>query len=164
MPIEEVTKIEDAKKTNAIDYFEIDDYEGTERETLTQRAANTRALIDNVDYDILPAMRNFDKARLDLVEYMAKGMAQQEILDYFGIVDVLTRVEKGFFNFAFKRGVSKGKREAVDKFFIAMGDRNGAVHAYKYLQVHADRFPEDAAGAINPHDSGKFNFQVNLKD
>ena len=158
-----LTVLEDKGPKNAIDYIDVDQLPAEARESLAERASNTRKLIENCDYSILPPMRNFDKDRLEVTEFLAKGMGKQEILDYFGIVSVLTRTEKAFFDFAYKRGCSKGKREAMEKFFQAMGDRNGGNHSFKYLQVHAERFPDDGS-IVNPNSDGKYNFTVNLKD
>lgn len=155
--------IEPAK--NLVDFDEAADFDPEHSETFAERKEANRKFRNNLDFSWLPkVVVNFDKDRLDTVVYLAKGLSKQEVLDYFGIIDTLNRVELAYFNVAYKRGVSAGKRESMEKLFIGMSDRGGAQHALKYLQVHADRFPDDNSSSVNPNDSGKFNFTVNLQE
>lgn len=151
---------------NLIDFADpSSDSDPEHSESFAERTAANAKLRQNLDFSWIPkVVVNFDQDRLDTIVYLAKGLSKQEILDYFGIVDTLNRVELAYFNFAYKKGVSAGKREAMEKLFVGMGDRNGAAHALKYLQTHAERFPDDNSASINPNDDGKFNFTVNLKD
>ena len=125
-----------------------------------KKLASRSKLNDNTRYDNLPNFPNFDKERLETVEYLARAMSQEEILDYFSIVQPPRQFEKMFFLMAYKRGVAKGKREAMEKLFVGMGDRNGAVVALKYLQTHAERFPAD--GGDSGEAKGAFSFNVNM--
>ena len=118
------------------------------------------SLVDNTKGP-LPPMRNFDKDRLETVKYLARGMSQDEILEYFLIVEELTPIEQVYFNRWYKAGVSAGKREAIEKLFIGMGNRNGAQVALQYLQTHGERFP--AEGDLSAA-KGSFSFNVNLDD
>ena len=121
-------------------------------------------ITDNTKYSHSPRMKNFDQERLDTVVYLARALSKQEILDYFGIVDKLSQIEKMFFGSAYKRGVSQGKREAMEKLFISMGDRNGGVQALNYLRTHATRFPAEGTDIDSKKGSAGFNFTVNLDD
>ncbi len=121
-------------------------------------------ITDNTRYGHLPRMHNFDAERLSTVEFLARALDKQEILDYFGIVDTLHAWEKAFFSIAYKRGVSAGKREAMEKLFISMGDRNGGVQALNYLRTHATRFPSEGEDPAAKKGGGGFNFTVNLDD
>lgn len=118
-------------------------------------------MIDNTNYDRLPKMRNLDADRLKTTEYLAKALSDQEILDYFGIVDPLVSWEKNFFKLAVQKGRSMGKKEAMEKLFISMGDRNGGVQALNYLVTHAERFPSAGEDALKGK-SGGFQFNVKL--
>ena len=148
---------DDIIMTSKRNFTEFDDeaFKGKEK-TLASRSQ----LNNNTRYDNLPNFPNFDKERLETVEYLAKAMSQEEILDYFAIVQAPKQFEKCFFLMAYRRGVAKGKREAMEKLFIGMGDRNGAAVALKYLQTHAERFPAD--GGDSGEAKGAFSFNVNM--
>ena len=120
-----------------------------------------KILVNNTDLSNVPPMRNFDRDRLETIQYLAKALSKQECLDYFGIVEELSISEEAFFDFHYNFGVSKGKREAMEKLFIGMGSRNGAAVTLDYLKTHADRFPRD--GELNEA-KGSFSFNVNMDD
>ena len=137
--------------------FDKEAFKGKEK-TLASRSK----INDNTRYDNLPNFPNFDKERLETVEYLARAMSQEEILDYFAIVQPPKQFEKCFFNMAYRRGVAQGKREAMEKLFIGMSNRNGAQVALKYLQVHAERFPSD--GQESGEAKGNFSFNINIDE
>ena len=148
---------------NLIDFMEDSEFDPEHSETLAERRAANRKLRNNLDFTWIPhVVVNFDKTRLDTIVFLAKALSKQEILDYFGIVDTLNRVELVYFNFAFNKGKSQGKREAMEKLFISMSDRNGGMQALKYLQTHAERFPDDDNSGPGTSASDKFKFTVDL--
>lgn len=144
--------------TSERNFTELDDEAIKEKKDIAPRSK----LNDNTRYDSLPNFPNFDKERLETVEYLAQAMSQEEILDYFSIVQPPQQFEKCFFNMAYKRGVAKGKKQAMEKLFIGMGDRNGASVALKYLQTHASRFPSD--GTDSGEAKGQFSFNINMDE
>lgn len=144
-------------KLNATD---LDEKLADLQEAHDQRKLNN--MIDNTNYQRIPKMRNFDSDRLKTVEYLAKALDEQEILDYFGITEELRSWERYFFKRAYNKGVSMGKREAMEKLFASMNDRTGGMHALKYLQTHAAKFPSDGGDPISAKSSGGFSFSVDL--
>lgn len=126
-------------------------------------AKDARKIMDNNNYSWLPTFPQLDKERLDTIEYLAKALSEQEIMEYFAIMPEhpLTAFETRVFHMAYLRGTAKGKREAMEKLFIAMGTRQGGAVALQYLQTHAERFPSDGESPVGP--GGKsFKFTVNV--
>ena len=125
-------------------------------------AIQSRKVMSNNNYSWLPKMPQLDSERLDTVEYLAKALSENEILEYFAITTQLplTAFETRIFHMAYLRGTAKGKREAMEKLFAAMGSRQGGQVALQYLQTHAERFPQADSDGNFSSTGRSFNFTV----
>lgn len=117
-------------------------------------------------YRNIPTLTHLDEGDLLEIEQFAFGMGEQEVLDYFAVT--LEELQSAgtpdlkYFYKAFKRGRARAKRQAVDKLFRCMSDKNGAQACVAYLKSFANEWPADSevAGAA----SGKFAFSVVMND
>jgi len=107
-------------------------------------------------------LKDFTAADLDEIENLAVGLTETECLLYFGIErkDGLGDEDKKQFIKAFNRGRLRGKKNACNHLFTAMGHKGGAAAAISYLK----RFGEAWAGDNIDDSEGKgtISFQVNL--
>ena len=79
-----------------------------------------------------------------LIETMAQGMSEQEILDNWGVLaQDLPAEDLKFFMIHVRKGRAQGKTKAVNELFKQMSGRNGKDAALAYLLRFAESWPED---------------------
>ena len=96
-----------------------------------------------------------------LIEAMARGMSQDEVADYFGIVfKDMDGEDKRFFSFHYRIGRSQGRKQAVDSLFKQMDQRQGGQVALSYLARFGDEWEGDLKA--DSEATGKKSFTVVL--
>lgn len=96
-----------------------------------------------------------------IIEDMARGLSMDEVLDYFGCdMDKLKDDDLSFFKYHYKRGRSLGRKTAVEKLFLQMGQKAGGQVALSYLIRFGNEWDEKPEG--DKEAIGKKSFRVIL--
>lgn len=100
----------------------------------------------------------FEISDSGIIRELSRGLSEAEVLNYFNVEkDDLGEKDTFFFETEYKRGNLLARRDAVNRLFSSMSDRNGHVPALEYLTRFAEKWPEQE-GVANT--SRTFKLQI----
>lgn len=113
-----------------------------------------------LNYSKIPDLRVLTAEDLQLIHYKARGLSEQEILDYIGVTEeMLGAYEMSVFRMAYRRGRAEGIVVATENLFSHMKTKAGGASCLAYLQQMSSNFKSVSVSPNSSMPSG-FSFQV----